>query len=167
MLSFRAHPEPRRRSSSRQRGNAFVEFGFMALPFFALVMGTIDFGMAIFIRATMQHAAREGVRYAVTYQTISEGMCQDESIKQIVKNNTFGFMSETQRDNYVKVEYYLPETLAPTSDNSPGNIVEVSVDGYQWRWICPLWRSAAPMNVTVRSTSRMEGLPGGKPKPCR
>lgn len=143
-----------------------LEFAFVALPFLALVLATVDFGMALFIRATMQHAVREGVRYAVTYQTMS-GKCQDASIKEIVRQQAMGFLNAEQTDNYVKVEYFLPETLSPTSDNSPGNIVEVSVDGYQYKWICPLWRAATPMTVLVRSSDRMEGLPGGNPKPCR
>lgn len=156
-----------RRSARRsQAGNTMIEFGFVILPFLALVLATIDFGMAIFIRATMQHAVREGVRYAVTYQTLP-GKCQDESIRQVVKRQAMGFMNQAQADSYVKVEYFLPETLSPTSDNSPGNIVEVSVDGYQYRWICPLWRRAEPMRILVRSSDRMEGLPGGGTKPCR
>jgi hypothetical protein len=143
-----------------------LEFAFVSLPFLALVLGTIDFGMALFIRATMQHAVREGVRYAVTYQTM-EGSCQDASIRKTVQNQAMGFLNDEQAEQFVKVEYFLPETLSPTSDNSPGNIVEVSVDGFQYRWICPLWRSATPMNVLVRSSDRMEGLPGGGVKPCR
>ncbi len=47
---------------ARQRGNTMLEFAFVALPFLALVLATVDFGMALFIRATMQHAVREGVR---------------------------------------------------------------------------------------------------------
>jgi hypothetical protein len=143
-----------------------LEFAFVALPFLALVLATIDFGMALFIRATMQHAVREGVRYAVTYQTL-DGRCQDESIRSMVKSQAMGFLNQQQADNFVKIEYFLPETLSPTSDNSPGNIVEVSVDGYEYKWICPLWRAATPRRVLVRSSDRMEGLPGGKPKPCR
>ena len=50
--------------------------------------------LALFLRATMQNAVREGVRYAVTYQT-SGGLCQDDSIKTIVKNSAVGFLDDT------------------------------------------------------------------------
>jgi hypothetical protein len=143
-----------------------VEFAFVILPFLALVLGTIDFGMAVFLKATMQHAVREGVRYAVTYRTL-EGKCQTESIREIVRRNAMGYIKPDDLEDKVKIDYYLPDTLAQTTDNSPGHIVEVSVVNYQYRWICPLWRSADPLNITSRSSDRMEGLPGGGTKPCQ
>jgi hypothetical protein len=157
----------RRRRWRSELGNTIIEFAFMCLPFFAVIFATIDFAMAVFLRATMQHAVREGARYAVTYQTLTPSTCQDESIKAKVLYAAAGMLRPEQLDDKVKIEYYLPDTLSPTADNSPGNIVEVSIENFQYRWICPLWRSAEPMNITTRSTARMEGLPGGRPKPCR
>ena len=58
-------------SRGGQKGNAFLETGLIILPFLALIMAVVDFGLAIFLQSTCQHAVREGVRYAVTYQTAS------------------------------------------------------------------------------------------------
>ena len=60
-----------------------MEAALVFLPLMALMLALIDFSLALFLRATMQNAVREGVRYAVTYQT-SGGMCQDASIKAVV-----------------------------------------------------------------------------------
>lgn len=150
----------------RRRGNAFVEAGLIMLPFMALVLGITEYSLALFVRTTMQHAVREGVRYAVTFQTLPT-MCQDASIKEIVRRNAMGFLKPADVTSKVFVRYYRPDTLAATTANQPGNLVEISVENYQWRWIAPLWRSATPMTIVARSLDRMEGLPGGANAPCR
>ena len=150
----------------RQRGNAFTEAALIMLPFFALVFGITDYALALFVRTTMQHAVREGARYAVTYQVLS-GRCQDASIKEIVRQNTMGFIKTADVNTYIFVRYYTPDTFTLTSANSPGNLVEISIENYQWRWIAPLWRVTTPMTVVARSSDRMEGLPGGTTAPCR
>jgi len=55
------HQSPKR----RQRGVAAVEFGLVALFFFTLVFSIIDWSYLFFANLSMQHAVREGARYAV------------------------------------------------------------------------------------------------------
>jgi Flp pilus assembly protein TadG len=160
------HSKPVEPARKRQRGNAFVETGLVLLPFMALVLGITDYSLALFVRSTMQHAVREGARYAITFQTLPT-MCQDASIKEIVRRNSMGFLKSADLPTKVFIRYYLPTTLAETANNFPGNIVEVSVENYQWRWIAPIWRSTTPMTVLARASDRMEGLPGGTSAPCR
>lgn len=156
-----------RLAKRRQRGNAMVEAVLVLLPFFAIVLGIIDFGRAFYARTAIQYAVQAGARYAVTFQTM-DGMCQDASIKEIVRRNSVGFLNATDVATKVFIRYYSPDTLALTASNMPGNIVEVSVEGYQFNWIAPLWRSAVPMTILARSSDRMEGLPGGSSgPPCR
>jgi hypothetical protein len=150
----------------RQRGNAFLEAGLVFVPFFALFFGIVDFGMAIYMRNMFQHATREGVRYAVTFQT-SGGMGHDASIKSIVKTHCMGFLSGPTGDSYIRIRYYNPTTLVETGANSPGNIVEVSVEGYQWGVVAPLLRSANPIQLAARSSDRMESVGGGGTPPAR
>lgn len=123
------------------------------------------------MRATMQHAAREGVRFAVTYQTLPGFACQDDSIKQVVKNSAGGFLSDPSHDSKIKVRYYLPTNLnnevTGANSNAPGNIVEIGVENYQWSWIAPLWRSASPFVINVYAADRMEALSGATTPPCR
>lgn len=147
-----------------------MEVALIFLPLCALLFGLFDFSVAIFMRATMQHAVREGVRYAVTYQVMS-GMCQDASIKQVVKNSAGGFLTAAAHDSKIKVRYYLPTNLSSevtgSGSNAPGNVVEIGVEGFQWSWIAPLWRSASPFNINVYAADRMEALSGATTPPCR
>jgi hypothetical protein len=156
-----------RRSGARgRRGNAFVELAFVLVPLLAMIFGIIDFGFAIFIRSTFQHAVREGVRYAVTFQ-VMPGMQHDASIKQVVKNNAMGFLSDALGDSRIFIRYYDPTTLAFTAANAPGNVVEISIEGFNWGWMAPLLRSGTPMLIQTRSSDRMESLPAGVAPPAR
>jgi Flp pilus assembly protein TadG len=161
-------PNRAQKPNRRRRGNSFVEAGLVLVPFMALVLGITDYSLALFVRTTMQHAVREGVRYAVTYQKMT-GLCQDASIKEVVRQNAVGFLKPADVTANVFIRYYLPTTFAaaPAPANSPGNIVEISVENYQWRWIAPLWRTATPLTIVARATDIMEGLPGGASPPCR
>jgi len=155
---------------SRQRGSSFVEAAFVLLPLFALLFAIIDFSMAIFMRSTFQNAVREGVRYAVTYQTMS-GMCHDASIKEVVKSGALGFLSSPANEALIHVRYYLPTDLSTEvtgpGSNAPGNIVEIAVENYNWGWMAPLLRSRNPLILSTYAADRMEGLPGGTSPPCR
>jgi Flp pilus assembly protein TadG len=53
-----------RRRSLRERGQAVVEFGLIALIFFGLMCGIIDFGRGIWHYNVLSNATREGARYA-------------------------------------------------------------------------------------------------------
>jgi hypothetical protein len=167
-LLHRSHISAQRRSS--QRGNQLIEVALIFLPLCALLFGLFDFSVAIFMRATMQNAVREGVRYAVTYRT-EPSMCQDASIKSIVKSSAGGFLSDPSHDNKIIIRFYSPSNLTTpllgAGSNSPGNVVEVGVEGYSWSWMAPLWRGAGPFNINVYAADRMEGLPGGVSPPCR
>lgn len=153
----------------RQRGSYYVELALTFLPMFAIMLAIVDFSMAIFIRSSFQFAVREGVRYAVTYQTMPS-MCQDASIKETVKASAVGFLSDPSHDTKIKVRFYDPITLAEVTgvnSNRPGNLVEVGVEGYQWSWIAPLWRTASPFVVNVYAMDKTEGLGPGVATPCR
>lgn len=150
----------------RQRGNAMLETALIFLPLFAIIFAILDFGLVIFIKSTLQHAVREGARYAVTYQ-LKGGMGHDLSIKTIVQENALGFLAGSAGLEKVKVRYYEPNTFTETSYNWPGNLVEISVEGYQWKWIIPLWREPGQLNLIARALDRMEGLPAGTTPPAR
>lgn len=62
-------PTNRRTLRARQRGSSVVEFSFVALLLFMVLLTIVDFGHLFNINLTMQHAVREGTRYAVTGNT--------------------------------------------------------------------------------------------------
>lgn len=49
----------------RSRGQAMVEFALVAPMFFLLLFGIIEAGRFIFYYETLNHATREGARYAI------------------------------------------------------------------------------------------------------
>lgn len=133
-------------------------------PLMALIFVFVDHGMAIFLQNTFQHAVREGVRYAVTYQ-LKPGMGHDASIKAVVSENAMGFLRSC--NECIKIRYYRPDTLAETAGNLPGNLIEISVEGYKFTWLAPVWRQAGSLNISARALDRMEGIPGGQTPPAR
>jgi Flp pilus assembly protein TadG len=138
-----------------------VELALVLLPLLAIIFAIIDFSLAVFLKSTFRHAAREGARYAVTGRT-SAGMGQDASIRGVVQQNAMGFLDGTSGAAKIYIRYYNPGTLVETQSNAGGNIVEVSIEGYTWNWIAPVMRSATPpMTVLARSSDRMENTPGG------
>ncbi len=48
-----------------QLGAAMVEFAIVAMVFFSLVLGLVDFGLGIFYYNTLSNAAREGARVGI------------------------------------------------------------------------------------------------------
>lgn len=51
---------------SGQAGATLVELALITPVFLMLIIGIIELSMAYFANMTMQHAVREGARYAVT-----------------------------------------------------------------------------------------------------
>ncbi|HXK02596.1 MAG TPA: TadE/TadG family type IV pilus assembly protein [Verrucomicrobiae bacterium] len=153
------------RNPARERGSVLVESSFALLPLLALLFGVIDIGFAVFVRNTMQFAMRQGVRYAVTSQTMP-GMGQDLSIKTVVNTYAMGLLDGLSPTHdglsQIAITYYDPVSLAPLTgpgSNIGGNIVVVSCTGLSWAWMVPLLRSTAPMQFSVSSADIMEATP--------
>ncbi|MBS1855352.1 MAG: pilus assembly protein [Acidobacteria bacterium] len=151
--------------SRTRRGSVLVESSFAILPLLALMFGIIDIAFAIFVRNTMQFAVRQGVRYAVTSQTMT-GLGQDDSIKAVVRTYSMGLLDGLSPDGdgsrHIAINYYDPiglTLLAGAGSNVGGNIVVVSCNGLSWAWMVPLLRSTAPMQFSVSSADIMEATP--------
>jgi Flp pilus assembly protein TadG len=78
-------------------GAATVEFALVAAVVFTLLFGIIDFSYIFWGTLSMQHAVREGARYAVTGQsnlfTNPTGSAKDRCDAAVVeiKNQSMGF----------------------------------------------------------------------------
>lgn len=94
-----------------RRGSVLVESSFALLPLMALLFGVIDIAFAVFVRNTMQFAVRQGVRYAVTSQTMP-GMGQDQSIKTTVATYSMGLLDGLSPTHdgmsQISITYYDP-----------------------------------------------------------
>ena len=171
-----------RRRKRSQGGNAFIEMSLGFLPFFALIFGILDFSLAIFINNTLQDAAREGVRYAITYNTTYQGTTyasQTLAVRAVVKSFGMGFLTTSNVPTYVKVNYYLPNNLStpatgasvPTTVNGvyiqylnqTGNVVEVQIQNFPWNWMVPLGGYMPGTGLTMSSSASdvLQGYPVG------
>lgn len=167
---------PKRVLSERNRrrsGNSLLEAVFTILPTFALIFAFVDFGLLLFRWATLQNAVREGCRYAITFQT-QTGLGQNASIESVVQQYAMGIVSTTDNPQDIFVKYYSPSNLNTplgAGGNTPGNIVEVSVQGVSWSWLAPLsgsyggsvpfYRSTTPITLNVYSSDILGGYPAG------
>lgn len=171
-------------SSHSRRGVEMIEFTLVLLPLLGFTFLLLDLGWIVYRRATLQFAVREGCRYAVTNQVRTDlkdangnayGMI--DSVKAIVQGRAMGFLGSKTTDpgwNSIQVRFYntsgnmttalgLPadcsvKTPGPNASVTP-NLVEVSVENYQASLLGPLLRSPTPLNLTARSTDRMESIP--------
>jgi len=146
-----------------------VEAALATLPLLAFLFGIFDVAFAIFVKNTLSFAVREGVRYAITSQTMP-GMGQDMSIKTTVINSTIGLLNSMSPQgngaNQITITYYNPVTLQPVAganSNVGGNIVLVSASGLSWAWMFPLWRTNTPLQFSAASADVMEATPIGGP----
>ncbi len=137
----------------------------MLVPLLAMLFGIFDYAIVVFLKNTMQFAVREGVRYAITSQTMS-GLGHDASIKQVVMNNSLGFanlLSPTGNGNgMIGITYYNPVNMSVVTgsgSNVGGNIVVVSANGLRWRWMAPVLQNTTQVTFSVSSAGIMEATP--------
>jgi Flp pilus assembly protein TadG len=147
---------------SRCNGAEIVEVSLILLPLLGITFLMLNVSLAIFLRSTFQHAVREGVRYAITGQN-SPGPCQDDSVKAFVQANAIGFLNGTNGANTLHVHFINPVNGSVTN-NAGGNIVEVSVEGYQFSPWAPYTWMNSPVNIWARAYDVMEPIPS--PLPC-
>ncbi len=159
---------PNRNFATSESGSALIEFSMALLPLMALLLLVVDVAWAIFARATLQNAVREGVRYAVTGQILTGQTCLGASVQQVVSQNSFGFIPASKASSYVTVTYYSPSTMTQiTGSGGPagGNVVWVAASGVSIRSFGPLWRSLVPVPLSAVASDVMESSSNGV-TPC-
>ncbi len=155
---------PHARSLSRaERGSAMIEFTLAFLPLMGFLFLTLDVAWGIFAKATLQEAAREGVRFGVTCGS-STGL--DNNIRQVVQQYSFGFITSANNSSTVSIQYYSPTNLSSPvtgqlNATAGGNILQVSIRGISVRSFGSIFRSGTPLNPSAIATDVMESSPGG------
>lgn len=144
-----------------QGGQEVIEASLILVPLFGLTFLLLDLCMAIFVQSTLQNAVRQGVRYAITGAN-NFGPCQDDSIKQVVKNNALGFLTPPAGAATIHVHWISPG--GGLANNNPGNIVGVTVEGLPWTPWAPYQHSRASVHIWARAYDEMENIPA--PYPC-
>jgi Flp pilus assembly pilin Flp len=121
------------------KGTAMVEFAIICTILLVILFGIIDMGHALYMKAVVTNASREGARYGIRYQV-------DSSSNRIAPEDFASHPPLQNISDYVK-NTYLSQTFIP-QDPPP----EVSfptmqpIDGYT------TGTSGAPLAVRVTAT---------------
>lgn len=165
-------------------GNAFVEFALVFLLLMILIVGMFEFSWMLFVRATLHHAVREGVRHAITGNSLAsiqspQGL--DASIKEVIKRSSFGLLDDAALAAHLSIEFFDPtcagQICAAGGAASPavapaesGSIVRVSIQCYDITPITSLIRDPdqvsgqpLPFTLSITASDKMEPFPGGAP----
>jgi Flp pilus assembly protein TadG len=159
----------------RQRGSQIVEYTLAFIPMLMFIFLILDVAWTIYVRATLQYAVQQGLRYAVTSQTgkSSTGVVlgQIDSIRTVVQNSSFGRLKSTAGWNSIQVHCYLPDGTDVTAvvggcgeQNGVYPLVEVSVESFSQKTFMPSislpgMGTLGPITMSARAWDRMEAPP--------
>ena len=159
----------------RQRGSEILEFTLVLLPMLGFLFVLLDIAWAVYSRSTLQYAVAQGVRYAVTSQTMT-GFGQTDSIKKTVQQNAFGRLGSAYSSIHVHF-YQINQTtgaLIDVSTTAGGNgpygngllpLVEVSVESFSQKTFMPTIKMTGlgtvlnPIVMSARAWDQMESPP--------
>jgi Flp pilus assembly protein TadG len=146
----------------RQCGSTLVEFAIIAPVFLLLMIGIIELSMAYFANLTMQHAVREGARYAVTgnndLDPASNNQQRYQAVIQKMKDSSMGMYDKV---NPVITVNGVSGTSAGMFGNS-GDIVVISV-ACSWTYATPMMAAFfqdGKSRFVVAATMRNESFGG-------
>jgi Flp pilus assembly protein TadG len=157
----------------KQRGAEMLEFTLVLLPVLGFLFLLLDVAWAVYSRSTLQYAVAQGVRYAVTSQTMS-GLGQKDSIRTVVQRNAFGKLGANSSDPSwanIQVHFYRQDGTDVSNTaggNGPYNgqlpLVEVSVESMSQKMLMPIVRmpglgTLSPIIMAARAWDRMEASP--------
>lgn len=150
----------------RQRGAAVVEFAFAAVIFFTLLTTIMEFGYMFWTNLSMQHAVREGARYAITGRTDLDPAATKTrygAVIQRIKDSSMGVYGKVNPQVRVMVVQndgsYLE--LSGATFGNPGQIVVISLDcthSVLMPFVRPFFTDG-DYSFTVRATMRNEMFP--------
>jgi len=121
-----------KRYSKNNEGAAAIEFGLLAIPFFALIFGILELAIVLFLNSTMTHAVSEAGRQIRVGNFQACGGNSAEKFKELICENMSG-IGDCQNRLRVDVEtgskfssIVLPNP--PDYDEKTATIANGSVD---------------------------------------
>lgn len=174
-------------------GNAALETALVFIPLFALLLSIGDFSFAMFLMGLFESAGRDAARYTTTFNLTYNGTTyssQTAVAKQIVIDETLGFINTSNVATYLQVNYYFPDQLSSPATaselphtwsdtntppdsyvinyiNAPGNVIEVRVVGFPWNWMVPTPNimPGTGIGISSESVDVLQQLPVGVTTP--
>jgi len=89
-----------------QRGAAMVEFAMIALVFFMILFGIIEFGRLLFTYNTLVEATRRGARVAAVCPVSADGIAQVQRVTTFKNGNNTGTPLLGLATTDIKVTYF-------------------------------------------------------------
>ena len=153
-----------------KKGQTVIEFALIGILLFGLVFAVVDFGTMLYVNLTMQHAVREGARYAITGSSDLSCGTVRACVVQKIRNSSVGLCDK----NPCNITFYTLQSGSPvelpTDPNDPGSLVvggpsELIVIrvAYSWPLLTPIVKPFFPdgkYTFTVGATMLTEPFPG-------
>ena len=146
----------------RQKGAAVIEGALIFIPLILLILGMTDFVLGLWVKNTLQFSVREACRYAVTGQT-QGGNGQVGSIQQAAQSNSMGLITAKAQVTVRFFDRAGRGEVTGAGSNAPGNVVQVSIDAYRWRWIIGGVFGLPAMSVRTSASDILEPTANGIP----
>jgi Flp pilus assembly protein TadG len=138
-----------------ERGQALVEFSFVAILFFLMLFGIMDFGRLFFTQMTLQHAVRQAGRFAVTGNHLTDpatgnAMSRVDSITQVARNAASGLDVSN-----IQISSASGGNTGPSRGGGPRDVVTISLTT-NFRFVTPMiglfFGSNGVYQFTVKAT---------------
>lgn len=71
-----------RRNAANETGQAIIEFALIAIVFFGLLLGIIEFAILLFNQQVITNAGREGARFGVVARPVDLKVTRDQIIAE-------------------------------------------------------------------------------------
>lgn len=151
-----------------RKGQATVEFALTALVLFLVLFALIDFSIMFFVNLTMQHAVREGARYAVTGQG-KNGADRRKNMVDKISDSSYGLYEKnagSRKDPEIRLISY-PDSGAFSNytgseihgdTGEPSQVIMVQL-AYSWPLLTPIIRpffDNGQYSFVVRTTMKHE-----------
>ncbi len=165
---FRPRIESLGRRAHGQRGQALLEFALVAMAFFLVVFGIIDFTRFFQSWVTVQHAAREAARYGITGRSDCDIASDNRlaCIEYVAKESTNGLSGAPDNVTVSVRSWDYPGYADPPTTGSAGeqcDALEVGVQ-YEFTFAAPIIANALGfIQIPIEGRERMVNEPFG---PC-
>jgi len=153
-----------------RKGQTTVEFALTAFILFAVLFALIDFAVMFFVNLTMQHAVREGARYAITGQGGGNGEQRRKALVDKIVACSYGLYEKNANPHKEPEVSVVPLSLltgttfdnytgTPVQDTGRPNELIIVKLAYSWPLMTPIlapFFQDGQYSFVVRATMRHE-----------
>jgi hypothetical protein len=97
-----------------ERGQAIVEFAFLAPAFIAILGAILEFSGIMFVQTILEGGARAASRYGITGAT-SDGVSREDRIRAIMEDHSYGIVDM----DYLEMETLVYENFGDIGQPEP------------------------------------------------